>query len=226
MKTISPQAKPFIEKIQDYLIKEGYKPGDRVESEISLANIFHVSRYKMRTSLSTLSDLGILERTPRKGTTIKEFNQESLSEQIKFQFDLARFDISEFKEARSVVERAILPLVIRRISPHQISELEKTIQLMIKNATNPKIADKSDHDFHIILFRACGNKVLSAFSGVISTLFHSEAYRHKYWKADKIRELAKEHDGILEAVKKGDCDLAIDRIEKHLGFQDGNISTY
>ena len=119
-----------------------------------------------------------------------------------------------------------MPLVVRRITPQQISRLEKTIQLMIQNADNPKVADKSDRDFHLVLFGACGNDVLKAFSGVISMLFHSEGYRHKYWKSEKIKQLANEHALILEAVKEGDRDLAIKRIEEHLGYRNLGVLTY
>jgi DNA-binding FadR family transcriptional regulator len=216
----------FFNQVRNYLLEKGYKPGDRVEAEISLAKRFFVSRYKIRTALSTLTELGILERTPRRGTIVKSFDADSLSEQIKFQFNLALFNIAEFKEARCVVEHAIMPLVVRRITPQQIAELEDTIQQMIRNADNPKLADKSDRDFHLLLFSACGNNVLQAFSGVISTLFHSEGYRHRYWQPSKIRRLAKEHALILEAVKKGDCALAIRRMEDHLGSVDLGVLTY
>ncbi len=222
----SNQDKSFLNQVRDFLLEQGLKPGDRIEGEVFLAKRFNVTRYKMRTALTALTDLGILERTPGRGTILKSFDISSLSDQIKFQFELSHFNLAEFKEARVIVERAIIPLVLRRITPQHITELEETIQLMHKNADNPKLADKSDRDFHLILFGSCGNQVLTAFSGVISSLFHSEGYRHKYWKADKIKRLANEHALILDAVKKGDNDLAIKRIDDHLGFRNLGILTY
>jgi GntR family galactonate operon transcriptional repressor len=216
---------PLYNKIKTYLSQQGYHPGDRVEPEIKLAKRFGVSRHQVRNALTTLSELGILKRFPRRGTIINGFDADSLSEHIKFQFGMANFDIAEFKEARVVVERAIIPMAVRRISPLQLAKLEEAVQQMLQNADNPKEADKFDRSFHVLLLEACGNNVLKAFSGVISTLFHSKDYRKKYWRTEHIKRLAKEHASILEAVRKGDPDLATKRLEDHLGYTKLGILT-
>jgi len=206
-------------RVKSYFLEKGYGPKDRIESEVSLSKHFNVSRYQMRKTLTTLAELGILKRTSRRGTIINSFDPYSLSEQINFQFNLSYSNIAEFKEARVLVERAIMPLVVRRMPPALISKLEECIQKMVENADNPRQADTWDREFHILMFNACGNEVLKAFSTVISTLFQNEGYRKKYWHPKTIRQLAKEHGSILEAIKQGDCDLSITRLENHLGFK-------
>lgn len=206
-------------KVKSHFLEKGYGPKDRIESEISLAKHFNVSRYQMRKALTTLAELGILKRTSRRGTIINSFDAHSLSEQINFQFNLSYSNIAEFKEARVLVERAIMPLVVRRMPPGLIAKLEECIQKMLENADDPRQADSWDREFHILMFNACGNEVLKAFSTVITTLFQNEEYRKKYWHPKRIRQLAKEHQAILEAIKQGDCDLSITRLESHLGFK-------
>lgn len=215
----NPRQETLFERVKRYFLEKGYKPGDVIDSEVSLSAHFKVSRYQVRKALTTLAELGILKRTSRRGTVINHFDPRSLSEQIKFQFTLSYSNIEEFKEARVLVERAIMPLVVRRMPPGLISKLEECIQNMTQSADDPRQADTWDREFHMQIFNACGNDVLKAFSTVISTLFQSEEYRKKYWQPSRIKQLAREHSLILEAIKQGDCDLSIQRLEDHLGFR-------
>lgn len=87
------------------------------------------------------------------------------------QFDLSGFDISEFTEARILVECAIIPLATRRIFPAMLSKLENELRLIEENADNPQIADQHDRDFHLLLLQASGNRVLQVFSDVLIAYF-------------------------------------------------------
>ncbi|WP_413737287.1 FadR/GntR family transcriptional regulator [Sodalis sp. RH21] len=208
----------FQEKIKKYFISLDLKPGDKIETEIALAEKFGVSRYKMRQALDVMVQAGILERAPKRGTVIKGFDTDSLSEHIKFQFEVSQFDTFEFKEARILMERAILPLAVRRITPSEIAKVEQTIEDMLLHQDDPKKADGYDRDFHLLIFQSCGNHVLSAFSGVLSTLFRSSEYRNKYWSQERIVKIAEEHKLILSAIKKGDPLAAVAALDVHLGY--------
>ncbi|ATA19738.1 DNA-binding FadR family transcriptional regulator [Gibbsiella quercinecans] len=206
------------QKIKQYFISLDLKPGDKIETEVTLADKFGVTRYRMRQTLDAMVSAGILERAPKRGTIFKGFDTGSLSEHIKFQFEVSRFDSFEFKEARILMERAIIPLAVRRITPSQISMIELTITNMLLHKDDPQQADTYDRDFHLLIFSACGNHVLSAFSGVIQTLFRSSEYRHKYWSPEYVEKIADEHKLILQAIKKGDALAAVAALDAHLGY--------
>lgn len=164
--------KELFESIKDYLLDEANRKADgRIETETELATRFNTSRYKVRQALSTLVQMGMLERAPRRGSLLKNVGQSSINDQLLMQFDLSGFDISEFTEARILVECAIIPLATRRIFPAMLSKLENELRLIEENADNPQIADQHDRDFHLLLLQASGNRVLQVFSDVLIAYF-------------------------------------------------------
>lgn len=212
-------------RVKEHLIGQGLAPGDKIEPELLLAERFGVSRYHIRQVLTTMVQGGILDRVPKRGTVIRDFDPSSLSAHIRFQFEVANFDVAEFKEARILVERASLPLVVRRITPSQLAAVERTIEHMLENQEQPEVADGYDRDFHVLLFEASGNQLLKAFSGVLVTLFKSADYRRKYWTRERILRIAAEHRRILEAVRQGDAAAAVAALDAHLGYAKMGLST-
>ncbi|SBW02873.1 Transcriptional regulator, GntR family [uncultured Alphaproteobacteria bacterium] len=204
-------------QVKAYLTSRGLKPGDKIETETAMAERFGVSRHHIRQVLTVMVQAGILERAPRRGTVIRNFDQTSLSDHIRFQFEVARFDVAEFKEARILVERAVLPLAVRRITPAELAHADKTIEEMLLHLDHPEEADMFDRDFHLLLLQACGNHVLEAFSGVLTTLFRSTDYRRPYWTRERILRIAREHRLILDAIRQGDAQAAVAALDAHLG---------
>lgn len=205
-------------RIRAHIIDNGYTPGTRIETEEELAAIFNVSRYKIRTILGALVQQGVLTKSPRRGTYVNEFDPVAASKDLWFQYQIGSYDLNEFIEARIVVEQAVIPLVVRRVTPARISRLQETIDRMIAQKHTPKQADAADQDFHINLIQSSGNELLSSFSSVVTLLFHHEAYRRKYWKPETLERLAREHQLILNAIIDGNEELALERHREHLSF--------
>jgi DNA-binding FadR family transcriptional regulator len=203
-------------KLKRHLIDAGLKPGDKIETETELAARFGVSRHHVRQVLAVMVQAEILDRAPRRGAAIRSFDSVTLCGHIRFQFEVAQFDIAEFKEACAVVERPLIPLVVRRITPAQLDRAEGTIEKMLQNVDHPEVADSYDLAFHLSLLEASGNHVLQAFSGVLSTLFKSVDYRRKYWNKERILRIAMEHRALLDAIRSGDAEAAVAALDSHL----------
>ncbi len=206
--------------IRAHFLKKGYRPGERVETEHELAERFGVSRYKIRYVLNSLVQQGVLAKSPRRGTFIRQFDEKMVSDNLQFAYRISRFDLHEYIEARIVAELAVLPLVVRRATPAQIARMEEAVDRMLRNRDSPQEADKEDLEFHLLLLRACGNDLLASFTAVLSRLFHDPEYRRKYWKPEIVARLANEHRLILEAIKEGDVELALERHKNHLHYRE------
>ncbi len=228
MQTETAERMPLVEndllgRIKAYLLDSGLNPGDTIESEVVLAERFGVSRYQMRKILGSMVQSGILKRTPRRGTVLCDFDTGSLSSQMLFQFRLAKFNIAEFREARTLIERAIIPLTVRRITAVQLERIEQANRQMRLHCDKPKKADEFDKQFHILLFEACGNDVLRSFSEVLTLLFQNAEYRRQYWTREMVLELSSEHDEIVAAIRQGDAAKTVDVINRHLRVHELNI---
>ena len=213
----------LFEQVKTYFIDSGLKPGDTLESEVVIAERFNVSRHQIRKILCAMDQAGIIERTPRRGTVLRNFDTNSLSSHIRFQFEMAKFNVAEFKEARILVERAVLPLAVRRATVTQLVKIEWTIEQMRRYKNEPNKADEFDKLFHLCIFEACGNDILKAFSEVLSLLFQNTDYRRQYWTSDKVMAYAAEHLKIVEAMKQGDAKKAVNAMDRHLRYENLNL---
>ena len=90
-------------RIRNHIIEHGYTPGTRIETEEELAELFNVSRYKIRSVLGTLVQQGVLTKSPRRGTYVNEFDPVAASRDLWFQYQLGSYNLNEFIEARIVV---------------------------------------------------------------------------------------------------------------------------
>lgn len=195
------------------------KLGRRIDTETELAEHFNVTRYKVRKALSVLSQMGIVDRAPKRGMTITNLGPKNLSAQIKVQMDIANFDIREFIEARLLIEVDIIPLAIRRMTPALLGRLEDAINRIEINAHNSIEADKWDREFHLLLLEACGNRVLQVFSAVLVTYFEKTAHRLPENNPHFFLDTAQTERQLLQHIKNGDAEKAKDLLRSHLNDQ-------
>jgi len=202
------------EEIREYLLNQ-FAAG-QMDTEEALAKRFKISRYRVRKVLTALSQMGVLDRSQKKGSKLREPNTEIMSEQIRFQFKVAGFDVAEFIEARSIIECAIMPVVVRRITPSLMTQLENALCKIEENADNPLEADKHDRDFHLLMLKACGNRVLEVFSSVLITYFEKTTNFVSDFGPEYFHEIVREERAILDAIRANDHDLAADLLQNHL----------
>ncbi len=203
------------EVFKEYLIDGDFKPGSRLDNELELAKKFNVSRSSMREVLMHLQSLGLIERIKNKGTFIREFTYEKLEESVSFCFQFSGFGFEELKEARLCMELAIMPLVVRRITPEKAEQLKVNINEMEKCLSNPEKADCLDREFHILLFEISGNRILKIFSNVLSLLFRRQ-YREKFLNPKSKMNSVRDHKALLEALKEENADEACKIIRRHI----------
>ena len=208
----------LFEKIRDHLQAQA-RNGERIDTETELAKRFGVTRYRIRKELDILTQMGILVRTPKRGTTVREVGANSLRSQIQMRVDVANFDIQEFIEARALVECSLIPLVSRRITPALASRLEMTLTKIEEHADEPLVADRYDREFHLLLLEGCGNRVLQVFSGVLVSYFEKTSDRVAKMDRQFFLDVAHQEREILRAIRMGESQKAAELLRHHLTEQ-------
>lgn len=193
--------------IHKHILRQA-KSGGRIDTETELAERFHVTRYKVRKALSILSQMGIVDRAPKRGMTVNSLGPKNLSSQIQVQMDIANFDIREFIEARLLIEVDIIPLAIRRMTPALLGRLEDAINRIEANAGNTAEADRWDREFHLLLLEACGNRVLQVFSAALVTYFEKTTAHLRQNDPDFFLDIARKERDLLGAIKRGEAERA------------------
>lgn len=210
----------LFERIKDHL-QEQAKNGGRIDTEVQLAERFGVTRYRIRKVLDVLTQMGILIRSPKRGTRVREVGESALRDQIQKRFDIANFDIQEYLEARVLIECALMPIVARRLTPQNYSRLEALLRKIRDNADDPKVADEADRNFHLLLLECCGNRVLQVFSSVLVAYFERTSDRVSELDREFFLDVAKKEGEILKALHMNDAQKAASLLKEHLLEQSG-----
>jgi len=202
-------------RLRQHFLAMRYRPGDRIETETELARSFNVSRARIREATTALCQQGLLSRRPRIGTRICQLDTVALGEDLAFRFQMAGLDTADAAEARRVIELAVLPLVVKRVTPSGIAKLQDMLSYMETHLDQPEEADRADRDFHIQLLQACGNQTLQAFAAVIQELFH-ESVRRQFRTREKFQKALDQHRALLGAIKEEDTEKALAILGEHL----------
>lgn len=216
--SFSNDEEALFREIHHHILRQA-KAGERIDTETELAARFNVTRYKIRKALSVLSQMGVVDRAPKRGMTVNTLGPKHLSAQIQVQMDIANFDIREFIEARQLIEVDIIPLAIRRMTPALLGRLEDAIDRIESNATNTTEADRWDREFHLLLLEACGNRVLQVFSAALVTYFEKTTENLPVDDPEFFYDIARQERALLDAIKAGDDVLARKLLSEHLAEQ-------
>jgi len=189
--------------------------GDELPSERELASTLEVSRDSLRGALQLLAERGILEighgtktRIRQSPTTIEESRR----------FDLRQLpDLTDEAviEARLLLEPDLAHRAAQRIDAPTLERLSKLLEAQHDMIDDPVRFQISDQAFHLAIFEAADNPVLTGFA--------SQAYAYAYAHR---RELMRNHDGIrlaivdhqtiLAALNTGDAESAEQAMRGHI----------
>jgi GntR family transcriptional repressor for pyruvate dehydrogenase complex len=199
-----------------YIAENELRGGDRLPSERELVEMIGTSRLPLREALSVLKGLGIVEARHGKGVFVKRLDPAAvfgmLSPLLKVQ---AGVDIRHLFEVRLSLETGIAAMAALHRSDEDLDVLQSELEAM--HAAIRRRPDYVAHDkaFHQELARATGNPVFCVFMASITDLLAElhERYRDNV----EFRQAAlREHEEILEAVRRRDADAASEATRRHL----------
>ena len=136
------------------------REGQKMDTEMKLAERFNVSRYRVRRVLDILSRMGVVHRAQKRGLTLVSPEPEDLSKSIGSQIQSVGFNAMEFSEARDLMESAVLSLTVKRMTPMQLGRLADTFNQLERVNLAPVAALSIHKSFHSLFLEGCGNRVL------------------------------------------------------------------
>jgi GntR family transcriptional repressor for pyruvate dehydrogenase complex len=114
-------------QIKQMVLKNELQSGNKLPTELELAEMFSVSRTAVREALCSLEAQGLIERKKSGGTVIKQFTANKILESIIFapKSDLQMF--TDFMEARKVLESQIVVLAIEKSQTEDLELIEQSL---------------------------------------------------------------------------------------------------
>ena len=205
------QKRPLKEDIFDVLhekILAGiYKPGDWLRQE-DIATQLGVSMTPVREGLDLLVSAGLAERVPYRGVRVREMSTK---------------DVVEAYGMRLILEAIIAREAARNITPGQMADLESMLDEMRTHDTLKEVSSerKSSRDFHSAIAEATKNDLLIKLYAVVANAFpdwllYEALFRYPELISDSMASTYREHVAIVDALKKGDAERAVQKSIEHL----------
>jgi len=198
------------------IIKGDLKPGEKL-LENKIAEQLGISRTPVREALRELTAEGFVGTTP---------NQAIIVSTVTFD------EIWDLLQIRGVLEGLAAKVAAKKISPEKIERLNKIIDQMKHDLVNKSTSKKNilnfsklDIEFHDLILNICGNKWLIQIHNNLKN--HIERFRIRSFSIPgTFSKSLNEHCKILDAIKKGDSELAEKLSKIHMEKAYENISKY
>lgn len=203
------------ERIKSYIISEGLVPGDRLPTETELAESFGVSRLSLREATKALEFLGILESRTGVGLTVGQIDLQRVTGHLGFHPALHSADPEQLIDSRIIIETGVLPHVARRMAddPSLYDALQSVVDRL---HSVRKLEDKIalDIEFHKVLIESSGLQPLVAFADLLQVFFRQfrDSVKQAEWKSG-----IESHQRIIDALREGEVDCAVEELRQHIG---------
>jgi len=198
----SSTSKEIYHLLRKEIISWNLVPGLNI-SEKEISEKFNVSRTPVREAFVRLSNEGLLNIYPQKGTFVSLI-------------DLSAIDEGRFM--REHMERAVIKLACKSFCDEKIIQLEMSLkfQKMYNENHDYKNLFEEDDKFHTLIFEGCKKKRI--FTSINEMNSDFQRVRELNLIDDlKWEDIYSQHVGILDAIKSRQPVLAEKIVKEHLG---------
>lgn len=196
-----PLRSRIAEVLREAILRGELRPGQTL-TEVALAQQLQVSRAPVREAFRSLSEEGLLETVPYKGTRVRA---------------LSRTDIEETYSLRGQLEAFAITRIVNRAGSVDFTGLEHICETMQDLAAAGDLAglNETDERFHKTIIELADHALLlSVWSTLALRVRQIMALRNR--QNDNPMEVALNHPPIVKALKAKNLDAAVTYIERHV----------
>jgi GntR family transcriptional repressor for pyruvate dehydrogenase complex len=198
-------------------------PGGKLPSERELMEMFSVGRSSVREALRALTLLGLVETKQGYGACVATNTGEYLGRSITWSSLAGLHSNLEIVEAREVIESGVVQLAAERATSDDVDLLEQQLTAMEDHLSDLSVFADMDVNFHTTLAETAGNRLLSQSIVSLRGLLHQSILEDLKKSSDMARLSLDQHREIVEAIKKGDANLAGQAMRYHLRDVSGRL---
>ncbi|MCD2345494.1 GntR family transcriptional regulator [Clostridium guangxiense] len=202
-------SKKLYQILKEEIIKLNLKPGLSI-SEKGISEKFDVSRTPVREAFLLLSQEGLLDIYPQKGTFV------------------SLIDLSQVEEARFLrehMERAVVKLACTTdFSEKKLISLEMSVKVQKMCIKNKDYigAFKADEDFHRTIFEGC-NK-LRTWNTICQVEMDFQRIRMLTLASNlKVDDITSQHSALIDLIKNKKPEAADEIMKNHLTMVNYNL---
>jgi GntR family transcriptional repressor for pyruvate dehydrogenase complex len=211
------------QQIRRYLEEQHLQPGDRIGTELELAEEFGVSRPTLREALRLLSASQLIRvgrgraggifvaRTPSEGIS------RNLSDSIALMLATEHVSMYELLDARLSLEVPIAGRAAANVDSAVAAALEDAIHAAEGHRPGTEPFNAADTRFHTVLAEAAGNQLLQILTGWTLEVLQPSLVEHIAANV-AAEEILDQHRAILRAVRRNQRSAAERAMTAHIEY--------
>lgn len=193
--------------------------GDRLPSEVELAESFGVSRTVIREAISYLKADGLVISRQGLGVFVTSESDTNRPFRLEQRDSVSTKVVREIFELRIGVEAEAAALAAKRRNRSEVAELRGALDKIAKSKDGPDVGVSADVEFHRCIAKISKNTQISKFLNFLES-YLVEAIRLARQNSARhigLTEVVQnEHQAIFEAIADGDPSAAHAAIRNHL----------
>ena len=192
-----------------------FAPESLLPKEADLIAAYGVSRTSVREAMKVLSAKGLIEIRQKIGTRVRARDLWNVfdTDVLAWHHQQGRSEdiMRDLIEMRQVIEPAAARFAASRASMADLRRIERAQLAMAEHAGDPVGYAESDVEFHMAVFTAAHNVLLSRFGHLVADFLH-ESFSMQQDAVTKtgvdFSKDAEEHRRVFDAINRGEPDAA------------------
>lgn len=207
----------IVEQFRSDILHGRRKPGDRLPPEQAISEQFNVSRTGVREAMRVLENQGLVQ--VRHGYAGGGFVADNALGPalgaLQMSLQLGQVEVDELYQARLFFEPTVARMAAERASDLVVAQLEENYQRARAAVEAGSDAFAINLQFHAILAKAAGNRVLAIFMQALVELL--EILDREYPTNRSVsRKAVSDHSELIAAIRERDGGRAESLMAEHL----------
>ena len=156
----TPAYRRVAEEIERLIISGRIRPGEPIGTEAELVEQFGVNRSTIREGIRLLEHGGLVRRDSSRRLWVGLPHYGRLASRLSRALVLHQVSFRELYEASLPIQIATVESAVERASAELIAELEANVERSLLVLKDPAALAKLDAEFHGLVGKASGNRVL------------------------------------------------------------------
>lgn len=206
------------ERLKELIFNGTLRPGQKLPSEVALAQLFHVGRQSVREALRVLEISGFITIRPgvKGGALIEGTMLSKLSGLFLDTFKLNRISLEDIMAARKVIEVSVLDFAFKNAGKDDITALRNNVMTARQKLDSNRSAYDEHIEFHRLLAKASNNYTFSVVMEIILAVFSDFMTRHGLLSLEESRQIVSLHEGVVDALAAKKKTRAAEFLKKDL----------
>ncbi|MDL2313691.1 FadR family transcriptional regulator [Desulfovibrio sp. OttesenSCG-928-C14] len=188
--------------------RKRFQPGDRIPSEMELAEEIKVSRTSIREAVRILIAKGVLEIQRGRGTFVTAVPDATNGLLSIASTEDHRLLVRDWFEFRGILEPAAVRLATERASKEEMDLIEHYERLSATHLGNNAVFDEADTQLHIAIAKATHNQIIERLVPFLQDSVAEARRRAKQVHRTNPDPVAANavltHRQVVELMRKGD----------------------